>query len=205
MTMLDIGKFSKLAAAGVLAVGFGAMSASAATFVDCATLVPDATGKLTPSDACAASDSNQPPQGSQLDGLFGLDNWKQIGKIEAGDVDGTSGGDGWTFTSEDGNFTGTWSISQAILNKYVALAWILNDGNQAPAPTIAYRVSTSPGTWETPWVTGGQGPNAGSPNNSLSNVQLVGVIPLPATGWLLLSVLGAGGFVAHRRRKQKAA
>ena len=42
-------------------------------------------------------------------------------------------------------------------------------------------------------------------NIALSGTSVYAQIPLPATGWLMLSVLGLGGLVAHRKRKQKMA
>jgi hypothetical protein len=189
-----LGKAAAVAGAALFIAG----AAQAAT-VACNTLIPDATGALIPNAGCQAYQSNADPNPDDFDGLFGLDDWMELVKIDAGDVDGSSSSNGFTFTSTDGNLSGTWSVSAAYTGP---LAIVLKDGNQAPAPTLLYLLAGDSGTWTTPWVN-----NQGDPNASLSNVQLWGTvapIPIPAAGLLLFGGLAGLGVVAGRRRPRTA-
>lgn len=167
----------------------------------CNTLVPDATNKLTANDGCYGVDgigvSN--PQPADFDGLLGLNNWTVLEKDESVAANVNYDNGGFKFTSNDGNFNGTWEVAQSILDQYANVAIVMKDGNQNPIPTLVYIVSTTSGNWMTPWVN-----NQGRPNNSLSNVQLIvnGQIPLPAAGWLMIA--GIGGLAALKRRKRAA-
>jgi hypothetical protein len=185
-----------LAGWGATVLFLSVTAASAAT-VACNTLIPDATGNLTPNAGCQAFEDTSDPDPADFDGLFGYDDWVELAKIDANDIDGNSSDGGFTFTSTDGNKTGTWSVTG-----YTGpLVIVLKDGNQAPAPTLLYLLDGTSGTWSSPWVNS----NTGESVASLSNVQLWGLevrpppIPVPAAGILLVTALGGLGFLARRK------
>jgi hypothetical protein len=185
-------------AAAVLVAGLIGTAAEAAPTVACATLSPDATNKLLGNAGCQAYGETRDPNPANFDGLFALDGWEELVEIDARDVNGTSGKDGFTFTSVNGNLGGTWAIS-GFAN--YTLAIILKDGNQAPAPTLLYLIDSASGTWTTPWVN-----RRGNANPSLSNVQLWGVanvskVPLPAAGLLMFAGLGGLGLASRRKAR----
>jgi hypothetical protein len=127
-------------------------------------------------------------------------------------IDGNA--NGFSFSSDDKNFSGTWSISQALLDSWKFLAIVMKDGNQDPIPTLAYLVNTSSGSWETPWANfkcegKDEARECGWEDlNSLSNVQLwvsdekMPPVPVPAAGFLMIGALG--GLAALRRRGKVA-
>lgn len=206
--------FSTLSAL-LIAANFGLASGAAAfTWANCNTLTPDASGKLSGSVECAGNTSGGAanPGLSDFNGLFGIDGWVEIAKESSSTGGANLDAAGVTFLSDNNNFSGSWSITQSVLNLYTTIAIIMKDGNMAPAPTIAYKVDASSfsgidfaGTWSTPWVN-----IHGKENNSLSNVRFIGSgpatpIPLPAAGWLLISVFGGLGLANHMRRKRSSA
>jgi hypothetical protein len=215
--MLVKDSLKTLLAAGALALMAG--GAQAATFVACDSpeLEPDATNKLTANIGCVGIDGigSSNPGAGDLVGMFGQDSWGLIQKFDVaeGPVSVNGSANGFSFSSSDQNYSGTWSISQALLDSWNFLAIILKDGNQDPIPTLAYLVNTSAGTWVTPWAnqkcTKGPEGECGDwdPLNSLSNVQLwvsgekiePPPVPLPAAGFLMIGALG--GLAVFRRRR----
>jgi len=203
---MKIIKLIAIAAISAISLTLVTGAANAVTFTPCDELSPDATNKLLSNDGCVGLDNllpnnNSNPELDDFDGMFGVAEWtKEIGKTSvSGNIDVDVGG--FTFKSTDGNLTGTWSVSQSLLDMYGSLAIVMKDGNQLPIPTIAYLISSTNGSWSTPWVN-----SQGAANPSLSNVRLIvgdpSVIPLPAAGWLLLA--GLGGLAVYGRKKRWA-
>jgi hypothetical protein len=201
-----------IGAALVVAVGGwlgSAGSSHAFTWAACVGFAPDATGKLTTNVGCNVNSDGSAanPSDDDFDGLFGVNDWEEIAKEESSTGGANLNKSGVTFlsTSATANFSGTWSITQALLNKYAHVAIVMKDGNSLPQPTVAYKISSTSGIWETPWAKLKDG--VYEPLNSLSNVRFigqgVGVIPLPAGAWLVLSFMA--GFGVLRRIKGRAA
>src|SRR5688500_266244 len=119
-------------AAVALVAGLFAGASHAAT-VSCSSLTPNATSKLTPNSGCQAYQNTADPNPANFDGLFGANDWTELAKINANNINGTSSvtknGGTFSFTSTNGNASGTWSISGYLFEK---LAIVLKDGNQAP-------------------------------------------------------------------------
>jgi hypothetical protein len=208
--------FKTLLAAGAVALMAG--GAGAATFPACSTLAPDATNKLTANIGCVGIEGigTSNPGAGDLKFMFGQESWTLVQKFDVLDGPASINGsaNGFSFSSTDKNFTGTWSITQTLLDSWNFLAIVMKDGNQDPIPTLAYRISTLSGTWATPWAkevcTGGRVKTCSGwePLNSLSNVQLwvsdkkidTSPVPLPAAGFLMIGALG--GLAALRRRRR---
>lgn len=157
--------------------------------------------------AFSGNDSN-----TDLDGLFDLNGWSPIVK-----VDGSSGvetGNGVTlsvFLGDGGDTrSGSWSVSD--WGGYKTVMAVLKGG-----PTFSvYELDTAAGT-EGTWTTGGIRTGNGNGIPGLSHMTLyqtggkvgvyegepdsgeIGVAPLPAAGWLMLA--GFGALVALRRHK----
>jgi hypothetical protein len=214
------GGFSLKTLLAASAVAFVAGGANAATFPACSTLTPDATNKLTANVGCVgiAGIGSSNPGAGDLAGMFGQASWSLVQKFDVleGPVSINGSANGFSFSSTDKNFSGIWSISQALLDSWNFLAIVLKDGNQKPIPTLAYRVNTSSGTWDTPWAKykctedreTDEETCGWMPLNSLSNVQLwvsdkkidVPPVPVPAAGFLMIGALGGLAVLRRRRR-----
>ena len=204
--MLKVGKFSKLAAAAAVATVMSLSSASAVTI----TAPTDGTSPVIKSvDITCTFSCEFWWLGSDPDG-FSAANGSWLNSAYGGVGTGNSNTDRTTFvnnvlglTAPDA-FVEQWESSDSgapgadlsisgsswTSSALYFLAW----GGEEPRYVLIKNLSANNTfTWD-----------AGT-GSGLSGVDGFGVIPLPAAGWLMLSVLGLGGLVAHRKRKQKMA
>ncbi|WP_209427448.1 VPLPA-CTERM sorting domain-containing protein [Pararhodobacter sp. SW119] len=212
--MFDVGRFSQLASAAILALGFGAVGVQAST---CDIL------NFTTSTACYApvpGGSGGNIDEAEMDALGGdfAGVWELLGKIDRDIAPGVPGTSPWTAD------TGVFSITDTDdPNKF---NWTLNFPYTWDLdPTVKYAFAikggaprSDPETYNAVYLMD-KDYTSGMFKDKLediaitadwSNVRLFGtssltVIPLPATGWLMLGMLGVGAVAANRKRKQKAA
>lgn len=189
------------AAASIAFAAFGLVSgASASTLKPLELAVSPATcsvSDFTIGEADASmcegayrgNDSN-----SELDGIFDINGWTEIAKVEM--RKNRSGS--FTTGSLTVNRNGTWSVSSWGNNSPVMA--VIKGGNTFSAYLLGDLTATF-GTWNTDGVLKGNN----RPGPGLSHLTIYSgdptptPIPLPAAGWMLLA--GLGGLVAMRRRK----
>jgi hypothetical protein len=189
---------TKIAIAALVA---SAGMASAATLTTGSTTcsVTDVTIGLASSLACeGAYDGND--SNTDLDGIFGINDWVELAKV---DMDDGEGGTSGVLTVGDGETSGSWSVSGFGDAKNIML--VLKGG-----PTFSsYLLSTTGlvgpimGTWSTAGILAGSG--ASGPGLSHLTIYTNDVIdpttpvPLPAAAWMLLAALGGLGLFGRRR------
>jgi hypothetical protein len=167
----------------VIALGLGGAGAANAL-----TLLPGPgcdIGQLTTSTACAGTfagnDANQ-----SLDGLFGVDGWTELAKVDS------DSGTGGILTVTGGGTSGSWSVSG--WDGLTRVMAVLKGGPSFSAYLLD--LGSTGGSWTTAGLARGNG-QAGP---GLSHFTLYAApIPLPAGGVLLLTALG--GLALARRRK----
>ena len=202
-------------AAAFATAAFLAAPASAA--VMSATCDAGTTGRVTVNIGCEYLTGLTPPaQDSEANvnagTLFGISDWGLLGKVDG--LPGSAGG--LTFVGDDQ--TGTWSITQAILDVYTNVMITFKsanaNANPTPASVIAYLVNTAAGTYNAPSqksdLSGFHGISHASLFVSGVNpgcdpfTQIcdppVTVVPLPAGLPLLLAALGSIGILARRKK-----
>ncbi len=162
--------------------------------------ISDLSGSTACEGAYDGNDSNQ-----SLNGIFGLDNWSEIAKVDASS--GTSGV--LTTTAASGAETGTWTVSAGGYSAFGTIMAVLKGSDSFSAYLLgASDTAATSGTWSTASLINGQ-VKPGKPTKfgpGLSHFTLYGtgtppttVVPLPAGGVLLLT--GLVGFGIARRRK----
>ena len=221
--MSNVGRFSKLVAAAAVAGIFSVGSAAAATCSSAQSGATSSSGLDTSNvtvtwiggsnvatveaTSCAGlySGNDTGAQGTLLgnlnNGMFGGDlasGWSLYGKSD----DNPS----IVYADQDEK-TGSWSVDFSPW-MYSVFSVTLKGGTGYATYLFDFRPLES-------WDFGGGFDMAGVINKGGQIAELSHLtiatwgtptpIPLPATGWLMLSVLGLGGLVAHRKRKQKMA
>ncbi len=133
-------------------------------------------------------------------GVFGVNGWQDLGKINTTEAAGAFPSTYFTVTTTAGNGAGTWSLNPEY--KFAAgesYAFVLKGGND----NVAYLLD--------PAVTSGAWTNLdlftpnGRNNAGLSNMTLFGTatpapVPLPAAAWLLIGGMAGLGAMARRRK-----
>ncbi len=210
--------FRSKAAIGAAAVATALfLGGPAAAAVMSATCDAATTARVTPNIGCEyLVDLTPPAQDSETNvnegSMFGIVDWSFLGK-----VDGLPGSDGGlTFVGDDQS--GTWSISQAILDVYtnVMITFKSADSNADPVPSsiVGYLVNTTAGDYNAPSAfedsTGYfdishaslfvSGVNAGCDPITEICGPPVNEVPLPAGLPLLLAGLGAMGILSRRKK-----
>jgi hypothetical protein len=200
--MLDLGRFVRLAAAAAFAGVISVGAAPAATMINYND--GEIRGTLSCSIGCEVwlvSGTPTPPDtvypggwnggtGSMMDPIVGgvitPSGTNMNGPQRETFVENLTGNtfSGTTMTAGGGN------VFNSGLSEYL-LFWVGQDPRYGLIRVFAEGNLI---TWT---------PEAGAQGTAVSGVEGFGIIPLPATGWLLLSTLGLGGLVAHRKRKQK--
>lgn len=180
--MLDLRNFAVAGAFAVLAAGFGATQAEAATCMP---------SDVTVSTACANVDGNDSE--SVVDGLFGLDV-----DFEA-KVDAPGSSDGiLSVTYDEGGLSGTWSVDSW---SGFGSAILVTKAGPAFAAYLLDLAAGTTGTWSTAGLT-----NPGGNQPEISHISLytaegdMSVVPVPAGLPLMLTALGLGGLALRRRK-----
>ena len=206
-------RFLKIVAAATLVAGASllATSASAATTVAaCNTASPDATDRVTDGSGgfflCEfGTGFTAPNPDDAYDDAFFGGGYTQIER----DVGGTNATG--NLTGDGGDLAGDFIISASLQNTYSSFVLVFKsavDGNTAPSSAVAYMLGTElTGDYLSPFAkTTGNcdvDPTYADCAREISHVALLGkiaAVPLPASGLLLLSVLGAGAFVGRRKK-----
>jgi len=185
---------------------------------------PDVTDRVTPTAGCEIDPAiaNDSPTAQFLAGeWFGFTDWLFDAKANADDTAGGLGtideGDnqfGLSLTPSTGDElqSGSWEITDPDGNGFGSANFMLvfKDGNASPAPLVSYLVGdVLSGTYETPFFNNDD--DVFDDGKDISHVSLWYredgnqggdvVIPLPAAGWMLLSALGAMGYLGSRARR----
>lgn len=197
-------RLKNLVAAGLAGIlmsgGASALTlTTGATTCDVSNFTIGGSDSLNCEGAYDGNDSNQ-----NLDGVFGLNDWTQIVKVDDPATGGT--GNGVTLTvGNPGGTSGTWSVDT--WGGFTTVMAVLKGG-----PTFsAYELDTTLGTFGS-WDTSGILKGNDTPGPGLSHLTLywtgtppdptggtIGAVPLPAAMWLLLA--GIGGLAAIGRRR----
>jgi hypothetical protein len=155
------------------------------------------------------------------DAVFGISDWTFIGKSEFGgsyEFGDGFGGDDFSlssgFTVQSGQFT----VDSGLFATFDILTVVLKSGSGnsggkkssgQEGGIFAYALKPGEASYDYASVF-----ETKSGFRALSNISLYGggepggsgvneaPVPLPATGWLMLAVIGAGGFAARMRRRQ---
>lgn len=175
------------------------------------------TSNLTTSTACVAAIPGGPGGNvtvTQMNGfnagggVFGVNAWQDLGKIDTTNASGVFASAHFTLTTNAGNGSGTWSLNPGLIFAPGASYAFALKGGQS---NVAYLLDTSAlsGTWTNLDLFTPNGRN----NAGLSNITLYGTaapapapapVPLPAAAWLLVAGMAGLGAVARKRRTIKA-
>jgi hypothetical protein len=136
-----------------------------------------------------------------LDTMFGLSDWVNLGRVEGGS------GTGGILTNFDsgGMLSGTWSFASSVWAGFANIMLVLKDGNAPttiPNSYVGYLLvfGDFDGLWQSPFTN-----SNGTTQKQLSHMTAYGsVIPLPAALPMFLLALGGLGFVGRRRRQAAA-
>lgn len=204
--------FLKIVAAATLVAGTGLVgtTASAATATACADGSPDATDRVTDGSGAnfmcefGTGFANYPT--NVYDSVFFGGGFTEIER------DGSGTNSSGNLTGGGGNMAGDFSIAASLLNTYSSFVLVFKSAQEditAPSEVVAYNVGTQlTGDYLSPFAktTGNNcdvDPTYADCAREISHVALLGkiaAVPLPASGLLLLSVLGAGAFVGRRKK-----
>lgn len=179
---------------GAVGLAVLALPAAALTYTGTPCLVGSVSGAVDCEGIFDGNDSNQ-----DLDGLFGLNDWDEVLKLDAGS--GVETGNGVTLTVGGG---GTWSVDT--YGGFFPVMFVLKGGPTFSAFLMDLNVLS--GTWDTQSMLKGNGqrgaglshwtiyatPDDGGPTPGPDPV------PLPAAAWLMLSGAGALGALRLRRK-----
>jgi hypothetical protein len=204
MTLTNTRLGGLLAAAGLACAALLAAPAQAATCT---------TANLTTSTACLAGIPGGPGGNAtttQMNGfnagagVFGVNSWLDLGKIDTTKEPGSFASAFFTVTTTAGNASGTWSLNPGLkFAPGASYAFVLK-GAQS---NVAYLLDTTAqsGTWTNLDLFTPNGRN----NAGLSNMTLYGTatpapVPLPAAAWLLIAGMAGLGAVARKRRNAAA-
>jgi len=217
-------RFLKIVAAATLVAGTGLVgtTASAAMATACADGSPDATNRVTDGSGgtfmCEFGTGFANYETDAYNDVFFGGGFMQIERDSSGT--NTSG----NLTGGGGNLAGDFSIAASLLDTYSSFVLVFKAGqesNTAPSDVVAYKLGTQlTGNYLTPFAktTGSNcayepevdvdvdiAPTYSYTNcgKEISHIALLGkvaAVPLPASGLLLLSVLGAGAFVGRRKK-----
>ena len=202
--------FGTIAAAAVGALMWSAAPSSAATVTLGSCVVSstlDVTGYVSPTSSCFSlpglSDGDTAKLTDLNDTLINgaTGGWASLGKFPG------SGGSNTNWALDDDTSplkAGDWDIFAAASSVYGEFMMIFKSGqdrNTDPAAFVGYIMDGTSGTWTSPLLKD----DGSGDQRDLSNVELfarggsVPVVPLPASGLLLIA--GLGGLAAMRRRK----
>jgi hypothetical protein len=205
-------RFLKIVAAATLVAGTGLVgtTASAATATACADGSPDATDRVTDGSGgtfmCEFGTGFVNYPTNVYDDVFFGGGFTEIER------DGSAPNASGSLTGVGGNLAGEFSIAASLLNTYSSFVLVFKsaqEDNTAPSEVVAYNVGTQlTGDYLSPFAkTKGDScdvdPTYTDCAREISHVALLGkiaAVPLPASGLLLLSVLGAGAFVGRRKK-----
>ena len=205
-------RFLKIVAAATLVAGTGLVgtTASAATATACADGSPDATDRVTDGSGAnfmcefGTGFANYPT--NVYDSVFFGGGFTEIER------DGSGTNSSGNLTGGGGNMAGDFSIAASLLSTYSSFVLVFKSAQEditAPSEVVAYKLGTQlTGDYLSPFAktTGNNcdvDPTYADCAREISHVALLGkiaAVPLPASGLLLLSVLGAGAFVGRRKK-----
>ena len=204
--------FLKTVAAAALVAGasVAATSASAATATACADGSPDATDRVTDGSGgtfmCEFGTGFASYPTNVYNDVFFGGGFTEIER-DGGGTNATG-----NLTGDGGNLAGDFTISASLLSTYSSFVLVFKsaqEDNTAPSDVVAYKLGAQlTGDYLSPFakITGNNcdvDPTYADCAREISHVALLGkiaAVPLPASGLLLLSVLGAGAFVGRRKK-----
>lgn len=210
---------SPLFPAVVLAVGVAFGVPAHASLIDCNTLDPDISGKVTPSIGCQILE----PLGGNVNdftggtdssawtvntnSFFGYSDWLFDGKWEDPDEDGLNPlfNDGASLVAFDGDAqSGTWTLlNNNLWSLYSDLMFIFKDGANTNLTGYLMQVGAQNGTYESPFISPPfEFDREGARDISHISIYMRGNgVPVPAPGILGLLGIGLIGLGLFTRRR----
>lgn len=198
----------------LLLLGLAFANSARAGLIDCSSVTPDISGKVTPSVGCRIlepldGNDNSSPALINAEAFFGFDDWLLDGKL---DDNGTSlvpdAADPATLVSATGDAqSGTWSLTDAAAfwSDNSDLMFVFKDGDNTNLVGYLIQAGAAGGSYATPFVDPPFDLNGNSGSRDISHIGIYhrgGGIEVPAPAPLALfgiGLLGLGWSSSRRR------